>query len=474
MRISALVIILFAAALFAFCPLGLPPEEACSADNPSCTLFTDENGDDLCDNPEPEPGSSSDQDTVVEIQEIPEIIETEDPAEEQQESPHDSVQQTDIPEVIAEEDDPVITGEFLEEVTESAVIIEETEIDVLEDTITVDTVTVEETGVSLINCPLNLTPGEACSEDSQRCTFFQDFNENFLCDNPGEQTDSTALIDVDISETTSPLQIESSGCPLNLPPEAACPTPEDRLCPHFRGGEGCINPSGGGVRRTQLIIIATAVLLPAATFLRSRYRGRRKTDRHRRKIAHITVQAISILVLGFFVQGSYCPLGVFQYIFLPGGVVFLGGIGVAVLLLPMIWSLFVGRIYCGWVCPFGALQDLLGKLNVPRPPAFPKKVHRFLISFKYFLTVAFVGALILAGKGFFGRIIPASLFCQIDPFHTIYSYFIVGSFTGAIASLCFMVFFPRFFCKYLCFYGAVLSILGRVRLWARIRGKHGR
>ncbi len=465
MRISALVIILFAAALFAFCPLGLPPEEACSADNPSCALFTDENGDDLCDNPEPVSGSSSDQDT----QPSPDSIHQTDTPEE--------IIEEDIPvvtEVITEEDDPVITEELIEEDTESAVIIEETEIDLLEDTITVDTVTLEETEVSLINCPLNLTPGEACSEDSRRCAFFSDFNENFFCDNPGEQTDSTALIDVDISETTYPLQIESSGCPLNLPPETACPTPEDRLCPHYRGGEGCINPSGGGVRRTQLIIIATAVLLPAATFLKKRYRGRRKTDRHRRKIAHITVQTISILVLGFFVQGSYCPLGVFQYIFLPGGVVFLGGVGVAVLLLPMIWSLFIGRIYCGWVCPFGALQDLLGKLNVPRPPAFPKKVHRFLINFKYFLTVAFVGALILAGKGLLGRIIPASLFCQIDPFHTIYSYFIVGSFTGAIASLCFMVFFPRFFCKYLCFYGAVLCILGRVRLWARIRGNHRR
>ncbi len=473
MRISALVLVLFAAALFAFCPLGLPPEEACSADNPSCTLYQDNDGDDLCDNPEPQSGSSSDQDTV-EVEEIPEISETEDPAEEQQELPTDSVQQTDIPEEIAEADVPVVTVELSEEVTDPALNVEETEIDVFEDSVIVDTVTVEETEVSLINCPLNLTPDEACSEDSQRCTLFRDFDESLLCDNPGEQTDSIALIDEEISETTYPLQIESSGCPLDLPPEAACQTPEDRLCPHFRGSEGCINPSGGGVRRTQLIIIATAVLLPAATFLKSRYRGRRKTDRHRRKIAHMSVQAFSILVLGFFVQGSYCPLGVFQYIFLPGGVIFLGGVGIAVLLLPVLWSLFIGRIYCGWVCPFGALQDLLGKLNVPRPPAFPKKVHRFFINFKYVLTVAFIGALILAGKGFFGRIIPASLFCQIDPFHTIYSYFIVGSFTGAIASLCFMIFFPRFFCKYLCFYGAVLSILGRVRLWARIRGNHRR
>jgi hypothetical protein len=392
MRLSALALVLFTAVLFAFCPLGLPPEEACSADNPLCALYQDNDGDDLCDNPEPQPESSSDQDTQL---------------------PPDSAQQADIPEVIAEEDDPVITEEFSEEVTESAVIIEETEIDVPEDSVIVD-----------------------------------------------------------ISETTYPLQIESSGCPLDLPPEAACPTPEDRLCPHFRGGESCINPSGGGVRRTQLIVIATTVLLFAATFLKRQYRGRRKTDRHRRKIAHIIIQTISILVLGFFVQGCYCPLGVFQYIFLPGGVGFLGGVGIAVLLLPALWSLFIGRIYCGWVCPFGALQDLLGKLNVPRPPAFPKKVHRFLINFKYVLAVAFIGALILTGKGFFGRIIPASLFCQIDPFHTIFSYFIVGSFTGAIASLCLLTFFPRFFCKYLCFYGAVLSVLGRARLWARISRRH--
>ena len=471
MRISALILILFTAALFAFCPLGLPPEEACAADNPSCALYTDENADAICDNPEPQPGSSSDQDSL-EVEEDPEISETEDPVEEQQELPPDSVQQIDIPEVITEDDAPVISEEYSEEVTDSAVMIEEIEIDEIEDSVIADTVTIEDAEISLIDCPLSLSPTEACSEDTQRCGFFSDFNENFLCDNPGEQTDSIA--EVEISEATYPLQIASSGCPLGLLPEAACRDPEDRLCPHYRGSEGCINPSGGGVRRTLLIIIATAVLLPVATFLRCRYRSRRKTDKRHRKIAHIIVQAISILFLGFFVQGSYCPLGVFQYLFLPGGLIFLGGIGVAVLLLPMLYSIFIGRIYCGWVCPFGALQDLLGKLNVPRPPKFPRKVHRFLINFKYVLTVAFIGALILAGKGFFGRIIPASLFCQIDPFHTIFSYFLVGSFTVAITFLCLMTFFPRFFCKYLCFYGAVLSVLGRTRLWSRIRRRHGK
>lgn len=471
MRISALILILFTAALFAFCPLGLPPEEACAADNPSCTLYTDENTDALCDNPEPLSGSSSDQDTL-EVEEDPVISETEDPAEDQQDPPPDSVQQIDTPEVIMEDDAPVTSEDFSEEVTDSELIIEETEVDELEDSVIIDSVTIEETEVSLIECPLNLSPPEACPEDNQRCSFFSDFNENFLCDNPGVQTDSIA--EVEISETTYPLEIESSGCPIGLPPEAACPDPEDRLCPHYRGGEGCINPSGGGVRRTLLIIIATAVLLPVATFLRRHYRGRRKTDKRHRKVAHITVQAISIIVLGFFVQGSYCPLGVFQYLFLPGGLIFLGGIGVAVLLLPMLYSLFIGRIYCGWVCPFGALQDFLGKLNIPRPPRIPRKVHRFLINFKYVLTVTFIAALILAGQGFFGRIIPASLFCQIDPFHTIFSLFLVGSFTGAIAFLCFVTFFPRFFCKYLCFYGAVLSVLGRVQLWARLRRRFGK
>jgi len=222
------------------------------------------------------------------------------------------------------------------------------------------------------------------------------------------------------------------------------------------------------------VLISTAFLLIAATFLRRHLRGRRMEDRRKRKIAHISVHLLSLIILGFLVQGCFCPLGAAQYAFLPGGLIFLGGLGLAVLILPMLWTAFFDRVYCGWVCPFGALQDLLGKLNLPRPPRFSYKLHSILSGFRYVLALLFFSFIILASTGQFANLSAEAFFCRYDPFHTIFSLFTVGSLIGAVITLTVLLFYPRFFCKYLCFYGAILSFLGRVSLWKRFTRKHPR
>jgi polyferredoxin len=223
--------------------------------------------------------------------------------------------------------------------------------------------------------------------------------------------------------------------------------------------------------RTLIVLIAIAVLLPVSTVLKRHLCGLGRKQKHKRAIAHITVQIVSIVILGFLVQGCYCPLGLAQYALLPVGLIFLGILGVGILILPMIWSAFFDRVYCGWVCPFGAVQDMLGKLKVPRPPGLPRKLHRFLSGFRYILVLLFFGYLLLASSGQFRSLSPQAIFCNIDPFHTIFSFFLVGSFTVAIVFISAMIFFPRFFCKYFCFYGAILSFLGRIGLWRRITHK---
>lgn len=520
MKSSGVLIFTLSSILLASCPLGFPPDEACPSESPSCALFIDENGDGLCDNPGPQPSADYDpleegppsdsSETVPDSLDIEPISVTDSLPENTVDDTVSQVEANEIESPTAEPAEAYISGrEYLSEgnqvtilsdaegdlfciypgherdaelsyivweiaknFTDSSTVTEEIQIEISRDSVSVDTVIIEKLSTSALSCPLGYLPEEACLSENPSCVLFTDANSDSYCDNPGMVSDSTPAVNVHVSGMTYGLIPLASGCPLGLPPEAACPSSDNSLCPHYMGLQGCVNPSGGGIKRTLIVLFATAVLLPTATILKRLLRGRRKEDRRKRKIAHITVQVLSILVLGFLVQGCFCPLGVIQYAMLPGGLVFLGGLGIAVLILPMLWSVFFGRIYCGWVCPFGALQDLLGKLHVPRPPNFSSKVHSVLSGLRYLLALLFFGLIILASSGQFESLKSAAFFCRYDPFHTIFSFFMIGSFAGAIAAMSILVFFPRIFCKYICFYGAILSFLSRIELWKRLTRKH--
>lgn len=457
MRLSAALILLISGFALSQCPLGLTPEEACESSSPICRLFNDTDGDSFCNNPAPEDAEEPDTSSSPPVEE-PDTISAPGfpdsavaPSENYQDSSGTTWGSGTVPNPPIEQNGTSATGP---------------------EVISSDTLAAGSEGegddslaASPNRCPLGYTPPEACHSSSPGCGLFMDAEGDSLCDNPGPQAPSDSVEAP--SDATAHKAVTANGCPLNLPPAAACLF-DRRLCPHWLGwnvSTSCLNPSHGLSRGTAVLAVM-CVLLVAATILSRKIRGRR--NRKKAKTSRTIVLALSLLLLGFALQGCYCPLGLYQYLLLPGMLAgLLGWIGFVIVLIPVVHALLYGRVYCGWVCPMGALQELLGRLPVKGRPAVPRRADALLVKLKYALAFLFTAAVLLAGRG----VIDAgwgALFCSVDPFHTVFSLFIAGSLFAALLLVILSIFFGRFFCRYLCFYGVILGLACRAGLWTRL------
>ncbi|WP_168220475.1 NosR/NirI family protein [Azospirillum thermophilum] len=127
--------------------------------------------------------------------------------------------------------------------------------------------------------------------------------------------------------------------------------------------------------------------------------------------------------------------------------------------------LFWGRgAFCGWLCPFGALQELASKaakrLGV-RQITVPFALHQRLWPIKYMIF------LLLFGLSLYS-LATAEKAAEVEPFKTaIILHFIRDWWfvLFAVALLAAGLFIERFFCRYLCPLGAALAIPGRMRMF---------
>ncbi len=484
--------------LYAQCPLGLTPGEACPVDDARCTLFTDSNGDNLCDNPGPQgiPEEIEEPEEVTEPDTIETIVEelVEEPELENQPfcplglSPDqactednarctlysdlnsDALCDNSGPQPIIVIDPVTEEVEVVEEVSE-----EQPELPLIEDSIASeeipDTLAVTEESIQITCCPLRLNLDEACPVDDAKCTFFIDINSDEICDNPG-LSGTVSEIENTTFEENQNIQERPivTGCPYGLPPEAAC-NDSLALCPHWFGvasNTSCANPAGGS-RKLNIIAFTLAILLIISTWISRTLPGKSAKNKVRRNTTHMVIRGVSLMILGFAVQGCYCPLGTFQYAFAPGGLAFLGVAGFVILLLPIVFSAFFGRIYCGWVCPMGALQEFLYKIHAPHQFSPKGKFHNILRHLKTVIFIILVSRLLLNSFGI-STLSWQAPFCTIDPFHTIFTLFLSGSLVVAGITIILSIFIRRFFCKYLCFYGVALSLFSRLALWNKFKG----
>ena len=167
------------------------------------------------------------------------------------------------------------------------------------------------------------------------------------------------------------------------------------------------------------------------------------------------VSLISVGYFGFFREGCVCSIGSIQNIalalvdesyHLPLTVLLF-------FLLPILFAFLFGRVFCAGVCPFGALQELVN-------------VKNYRISEAITAALKVIPWLYLIFAVLYAVTRSQFIICQFDPFIGIFR---LGGDMGLILFgallLVMSIFTGRPFCRFLCPYGALLSLFSSVSIW---------
>ena len=152
------------------------------------------------------------------------------------------------------------------------------------------------------------------------------------------------------------------------------------------------------------------------------------------------------------------------------GLAFLLADPVAVLLWAFVLATLVvwGRgTFCGWLCPFGALQELLS-LAAQRLKFKPVRVRRRLDAGLKWVKYGVLATLV-SGAGLSAAWTETAV--EVEPFKTAISLGFDRAWPYVVWALCcavLSVFVFRGYCRYVCPLGAALALFGRLRLFAWI------
>ncbi len=153
----------------------------------------------------------------------------------------------------------------------------------------------------------------------------------------------------------------------------------------------------------------------------------------------------------------------------------------------IILTIIFGRVFCGWICPFGAFHQFIGWLGSRRrklKERIAANRYRKAAVLKYFFLVAFLAAaLIPLGSK---TVLLTGLLDPIPFFHRSFNLIVLpiaDRFTGVLsvaprvydgaflvggvflAAVFMNLLIPRFYCRFLCPTGALLGFLGRFAIW---------
>jgi NosR/NirI family transcriptional regulator, nitrous oxide reductase regulator len=230
-------------------------------------------------------------------------------------------------------------------------------------------------------------------------------------------------------------------------------------------------------RWLELAVIASALALLTVVLVRPRWLS---IAPRRLRLFRLAFLAFTLAYLGWYAQGQ---LSIVQ---LTGAVKSLAAgqnlssflydpVSLLVIAFTLVSLVAWGRgAFCGWLCPFGALQEfaaLLGRLVGLRRRRLPRTLARVLDRGRYAILLALVLAAALAPAW-------AERLVEVEPFKTAITVGFDRAWPFVLYAVILLVLgaaYYKFFCRYLCPLGAALTLGGKLRIlnWLPRRAECG-
>ncbi len=168
---------------------------------------------------------------------------------------------------------------------------------------------------------------------------------------------------------------------------------------------------------------------------------------------------LSIIILGFYLGNSLDPISAVFNIIPKTRFTFNGSL--IILGIMVVLSVFLGRFYCGWICPLGAIQELVYPKIKMKMPSAPDSVLKYL---KYIVLVVLLYVFWRTGNNLWDHFGPLKTLVRFNGTELAMFFLVL--------TLVLSIVIERPLCRYVCPLGAIFALTSRMAI-LKIRADAG-
>jgi polyferredoxin len=167
---------------------------------------------------------------------------------------------------------------------------------------------------------------------------------------------------------------------------------------------------------------------------------------------------------------AVCPFGgvvsIYQFLTVGTFVQKIHASSFVLMVIVFILSILFCPVFCGWVCPFGSIQEWLGGIG---RKLFKKRRYNHFIPARVDYYLRFLRYVVLAWVLYMTAVTGKLIFQEYDPYFALFNFWssevaIIGLII-LVVTLLGSLFVERPWCKYACPYGAVLGLTNLFRIF---------